>query len=397
MKASQFTIVFTSALAFLCVQGPIAAHAGPPPLETYRMIESFRNPALSSLGTSSIAFDRLSGHLFSLSVEDVDSIFLFELTAHGEILDLIFMDPLSRSSSVAADPHTGNLWLTERTGSFPNEMRSIVEFLPTGDRLGSFETDAGMGITVDTSTGNLFAVTIGGTSGALVVYATETTTSGAFVNQINLSDAGVQFSGTSFLGLGYRDSTGNLLVAELSGARLVEVSPTGELVGTLDLRAVADLRDPTGVAVDPVNDHIFVADQVGLKIYVLAPPQVVEIDIKPGEGGSNAINPNSRGVIPVALLGTDQFDVGAVENSSLSFGPGAASPRRLTVTDVNGDSHLDLLAHFATPETGITSGDDEACLNGENHAGEPIVGCDAIRTVPRGRQRSPTRRSHPHL
>jgi Tol biopolymer transport system component len=110
----------------------------------------------------------------------------------------------------------------------------------------------------------------------------------------------------------------------------------------------------------------------------------VLIDIKPGSV-SNPVNPFSRGVVPVALLGSEQFDIADVDRSSLAFGPDRASPVNKAggkPQDVNGDGLADLLIHFRVQQTGISLGDTEACLIGETVAGIPFEGCDAITTMP---------------
>jgi len=108
------------------------------------------------------------------------------------------------------------------------------------------------------------------------------------------------------------------------------------------------------------------------------------VDIKPGSD-SNSINPQSRGVIPVAILGSAFFDVADVNVSTLEFGPAGATPFHplaFHLEDVNGDGFNDLVTHYRTQETGIAFGDERACITGETNGGSGLFGCDAINTVP---------------
>jgi hypothetical protein len=76
----------------------------------------------------------------------------------------------------------------------------------------------------------------------------------------------------------------------------------------------------------------------------------VTIDIKPGSD-PNCFNINSHGVIPVAILGSDSFDVTEIAQESLSFGGlevrvrGNKGPLcRVDYSD--GDEYLDLVCQF---------------------------------------------------
>jgi probable HAF family extracellular repeat protein len=159
-----------------------------------------------------------------------------------------------------------------------------------------------------------------------------------------------------------------------------------------------------------------------------APIVQIDIDVKPGSD-VNPINPMSRGVIPVAILGSDMFDVADVDVTTLAFGSGGAMPvdflceeagdedddaedgdgdaddndadkdddaddddadrddddddcvRTPFFADVNRDGLTDLVSHYQTEETGIAFGDTEACLTGETLDGIPFEDCDAIRAI----------------
>lgn len=104
---------------------------------------------------------------------------------------------------------------------------------------------------------------------------------------------------------------------------------------------------------------------VDIKAFEFQPPPVVsvEIDIKPGTD-SNPINPMSRGIIPVAILGSESFEVTGVDVTTLGFGPAGAVPAHGNgghSEDVNDDGFVDLVSHYRTEETGIGVGREGAC------------------------------------
>jgi len=110
-------------------------------------------------------------------------------------------------------------------------------------------------------------------------------------------------------------------------------------------------------------------------------PIGVQIDIKPGSN-PNSINPDSQGVIPVAILTTPDFDAYFVDAETVCFGPLGAQAVDWDLEDVDNDGDEDMLLHFRTQDTGIIAGDTEAELTGKTWDGMDIYGSDSVRTVP---------------
>jgi hypothetical protein len=125
--------------------------------------------------------------------------------------------------------------------------------------------------------------------------------------------------------------------------------------------------------------------------YEFEPPTImVPIDIKPGSD-PNSINCNNKnGVIPVAILTTEDFDATAVDHTTVAFeGAGemhvdkkSGNPRRHE-EDVDGDGDIDLVFHFRLRDTGLTCDSTEGTLTGETF-GQAIEGTDAVRMIDKG-------------
>jgi hypothetical protein len=120
---------------------------------------------------------------------------------------------------------------------------------------------------------------------------------------------------------------------------------------------------PTAVAYDDIR--------------VFVPALTVAVDVNP------VINPNSQGVIFVAIVSTSDFDATTVDPDSVRFGPDGAfeAHRKGHIEDLNADGKKDLVLHFRTQETGIRCGDTIASLTGTTFDGDQIQGADSIKTA----------------
>jgi hypothetical protein len=123
----------------------------------------------------------------------------------------------------------------------------------------------------------------------------------------------------------------------------------------------------------------------GKIVRVSGPWVSVEIDVMP-HSEENRVDPLRKAPLPVAILGSDGFDVANIDRTTLAFGPAGAEPfgrRGGFVWDVNHDERPDLLSLYRMQESGIEIGQTEACVQGLTSAGVPFYGCDVIDAQPR--------------
>jgi hypothetical protein len=112
----------------------------------------------------------------------------------------------------------------------------------------------------------------------------------------------------------------------------------------------------------------------------------VTIDIKPGSD-PNCFNNNGHGVIPVAILGSTDFDVTQIDASTIQLeglvvkAVGKSSKLLAHIEDVNKDGFGDLVVQIEDIGGVFSPGDTTATVTGKLYDGTLFVGTDSIRIV----------------
>jgi len=140
-----------------------------------------------------------------------------------------------------------------------------------------------------------------------------------------------------------------------------------------------------GGVVDPIDLVFFVyttdPDDPDVHIYLAAPVTEVIFDIKPGSD-QNSINLKSKGVVPVAVFSTDDFNAATIDPATALFA--GAEPVRWKLEDVDDDGDDDLMFHFRTQELDLDQYSTEATLTAEllTEEQETVFWTDEVRIVP---------------
>jgi len=149
--------------------------------------------------------------------------------------------------------------------------------------------------------------------------------------------------------------------------------------GDIDEIAIHD----RALTAEEINQH-YLAGRAGCPVTTIP----VGIDIKPGSN-PNSINLCSNGAVPIAILGSDTFDVNDINTESLRFAEatvkvvGKKDPYSLcSYGDVNGDFILDLVCHYITADIAAIDGEStSATVNGELLDETPFEGTDSVNIV----------------
>lgn len=324
--------------------------------------------------------------------------------------------PTDNGRGMAFDPLDGNLWYTfvRSDGSFNGDgfihkadtSCNPVASIPFRDGPGGVVQDDIGAMDVDPEDANLWVAGYKPVGGQSLLYKVDRS-----------SGAVLQFCSVPFAGGGEGNDT--LAVAELDGlggSGKYLLTDAGEVLTGLLVVDTADCV--SGDPVTPVTTYTLPVGVTGIdyeggeliatdlaRIYDLGGPPFgavgatmttsglaleditlmaelrIVIDIKPGSF-PNSINLKNKGVITVAILGSEVLDVTQIDYSTVCFA-GDCTEAHGTVhfEDVNGDGFLDAVLHFETQETNIAPSDTEACLTGDLLNGSPFQGCDSVRPL----------------
>jgi len=118
----------------------------------------------------------------------------------------------------------------------------------------------------------------------------------------------------------------------------------------------------------------------------------VEIDIKPGSD-PNSINLGEHGVLPVAILGSPEFDVAIINPETIELGGVSVAARgskkapklAYSLEDVDGDGYIDMMTFFDVQELvsigALTGETTELLLTAALYDDTPIKGTDSVNIV----------------
>ena len=137
---------------------------------------------------------------------------------------------------------------------------------------------------------------------------------------------------------------------------------------------------------DPINLKFY----GNVPVYLVSLGSQMDIDIKPGDEQNN-INLNSNGVVPVAILTTEQFDAAKVDPATAEFA--GTAPQHWSLEDVDGDGDTDVIFHFRTQELNLNEESQQATLTAQLKSqisimstarvsgGSMVSGTDTVRII----------------
>jgi len=159
----------------------------------------------------------------------------------------------------------------------------------------------------------------------------------------SFSDAGVNDIHTA--SVDWAGTAGSPVVTDTLGSAAGSLSDSHQFFALGDHTVTVTVTDNDGAA----------SNEVTFTVTVVRAP--IDIDVKPGSD-VNPLNLNGNGVVPVAVLGSAEFDVSILIPGSVLAGAegsvNAAPVHGGHIEDVNGDGFDDYVFHFREWELGVT-------------------------------------------
>lgn len=177
----------------------------------------------------------------------------------------------------------------------------------------------------------------------------------------------IQVQAGDFVGLYYPGPGGGAVEYDMWGTNIYYNTTSGPVLFTR--------QNPTGpTAFEYSSDRTYSVRVTG--------DMCVDIDIKPGSY-PNSINLGSNGVVPVAILGSPDFDAATVDPFSVALSGASVrlkgkSGNAGSLEDVNEDGILDLVVQVCTNELLLVEGSSEAVLTATLNGGGTIYGVDTV-------------------
>lgn len=183
---------------------------------------------------------------------------------------------------------------------------------------------------------------------------------------------------------------GSLLTEVLDGVIEILLGDSGVVIAPGGAILAIRETSPGQYSVESAPESLVAATLVIDGQEIVLPPgtaglAISTVEIKPGDG-PNCVNPQSKGVIPVAILGGN-IDVRQIVKSSLEIDDDASAatagvrPSKIALKDINGDGVRDMILHFKTQSlvaAGLVSDNLTLYVTGRLKNGALLLGSDVI-------------------